>query len=78
MSVAVKYSNVEKYLTETINAPQDKWTEDASLRLGTYYVYKGDKAKAKATIENMIKTYPNSKDIEVYKKLLKNTIEKLK
>ncbi len=77
-AIVVKYSDIDKYLAETVKAPQAKWTEDAGLRLGTYFIYKGDKEKAKATIENLIKTYPTSKDIELYKNLLKNTIEKLK
>jgi len=78
MTIASKYSDIEKYLSETVKAPQAKWTEDANLRLGTYYIYLGNKEKAKSTIENLIKTFPNSKDIEIYKNLLKNTIEKLK
>ena len=74
--IALKYADIEKYLSETVKAPKAKWTEDANLRLGTYYIYKGDKDKAKATIENLIKLYPNSKDIEVYKNILKNTVKK--
>jgi tetratricopeptide (TPR) repeat protein len=72
------YSDIEKYFTETISAPQAKWTESAYFNLVKFYIYKGDKVKAKATAEELIKKYPQSKDIEIYKGLLNNQIEKLK
>ncbi len=75
---AASCSDVEKYLVQTIKAPAQKWTEDAFYNLGIYYIYKGEKAKAKETIEKLIATYPQSTKIEDYKGVLNNAIAKMK
>ncbi len=72
------YPDVEKYLEITVKAPMAKWTESACFSLLKYYIYKGDKAKAKAMAEELIEKYPQSNDLGIYKGLLKNQISKMK
>jgi len=76
--VTKNYSEVEKYLGETITSPQAKWTESAYFNLVKYYIYKGDKTKAETTVNELISKYSQSKDLEIYKGLLNNQIKKLK
>jgi len=73
-----KYSDVEKYLEITIKAPMAKWTESAYFSLLKYYIYRGDKTKSKAIAEELIKKYPQSKELKIYQGLLKNQISKMK
>lgn len=74
-AVAKKHENIQPYLDKAIQLKPD--LEPAYMQLGNYYYYCQDLEKAIQTYQTLIQKFPDSPDIESYKKFLAG-IEKQK
>jgi tetratricopeptide (TPR) repeat protein len=68
--LAKSKSEIETYLTRAIELKPD--LEPAYMHLGNYYYYCNDLEKAISTYKTLIEKFPNSPDIDQYKKFLKD------
>jgi tetratricopeptide (TPR) repeat protein len=67
--LAKSKSEIETYLNRAIELKPE--LEPAYMHLGNYYYYCNDLEKTIATYKTLIEKFPNSQDIEQYKKFLK-------
>lgn len=67
-ALAVKSPAIETYLAKAIELKPD--LEPAYMSLGNYYYYLGKMDKAITTYKTLIEKFPNSPDIDAYKKFL--------
>ena len=68
--LAKSKSDIETYLTRAIELNPD--LEPAYMHLGNYYYYCNDLEKTIATYKTLIEKFPNSPDLDQYKKFLQD------
>lgn len=73
--LASKYTEIETNLNEVIQ--KNPKLEDAYVILGNFYYLKEDLGNCIKTYKSLISSFPNSKDIDIYKEFLKG-VEKTK